>query len=576
MAYGGFTGYQDDPNTGLTSFQRENGPPISAFGPSAADLKARIDAAQQFAPVAVAANGPALAASGVPADYERESEDRVASALDATPAPVAASAPNMSVAPPLGPANVSTAQGEPAPAPTAQPAAAEQPRGVATPLLFDPKTKQTIYLRPGGDRNNPADLFTMAPATRGSPGGFQPSSIKISDANTAATPNDLEALREGSIDQKLAYQQAYDLHAETLAEQRAALDAQADANRIAQQEAQARVAQVQAKTNQLQLQYDQAKQDYNSSKVDPQRYMRGVAGIGNALAMGLGAYGAAITKSPNFAANFVNQQIQADIAAQEAAIRIKGAAANTALGDLQRQFGSLDLAKAAYGGAVLQEQKRKLDVLANNASTREAAANYLQGAAQLDAALQANDLAFRQAAAGHVEKTLTYRAPTSGTVGGPRPVTGDQFADASKGAPKGTTHKAEEKAAVVQDAVAAADEAGAAAGLVWDPKKREYVEGPSGSNALVGSSGLATEARQQAHGIISANAGKFAHALGERPPSVDMVDRYAGEFFTNGPQGVLHYKSRLSALRRNLDRSAGHAGSLPDTPEERAEDRGEE
>ena len=568
MAYGAFTGYQDDPNTGLTAFQRANGPPITAFGPAAADLKARIDAAGQFAPQAVAQNAPP-SPSGLPADYEAESADRVASALDATPAPVSP-APNMSAAPPPGAANASVAPPPGAAQVAAAPQAPSQ-RLEAIPQLYDPKTHATSYLKPGMDPSLATSYFVPTPGTAPTKGGYQPSSMKISGANTAATPNDLDALRENSIDQKLAYQQSYDLHAESLAEQRAAIDAQADANRIAMQEAQARQAQAQAKTNALQQQYDQAKQAFNSSSVDPGRYMRGIAGIGNALAMGMGAYGAAINKTPNFAANFVNQQIQSDIAAQEAAIRIKGAAANNALGDLQRQLGSLDLAKTAYSGAVLQEQKRRLEVLANNASSRESAANYLQGSAQLDAALQANDLAFRQQAAGKVETELRYCAPTAGTPAGQRQLTPDEFTGVLKGVPK-THGKTEEKAAVVQDARAAADEAGAAAGLVWDPKKGEYVEGPNGSNALVGSAGLATEARQQAHGIISANAGKFAHALGERPPSVDMVDRYAGEFFTNGPQGVLHYKSRLSALRRNLDRSAEHAGSLPDTPAEREPD----
>ena len=576
MAYGNIIGYEPGPQPGSYVFQRANGPPLPAFGPAAEELRAKLDASQQLAPP------PAVAPQ---ASAIQEQIASVQDNPDITPQAVAANTPALSSGGPDDPAASALAKqqvGEllsapPAPAtPAAAPPAAE-PHDREAVGLFRNSKGQVVYAEPGADPSVASNLFVKTAPVAGTKAGFAPSTMKVEGANTAATPQDLSALRSNAIDQREAYRLSYDLHAQNFAEQKAALDAQQNALLSSQQEAMQRQQQMQQKTDQLQQQYDQAKNDFANSKIDPNRYQRGAVGIGNALAMGLGAYGAAITKSPNFAANFVQQQTQNDIARQEAEIRIKGQTAQTALGDLNRQLGSQDLARTAYQGIQLQRAKTQLETLANSQGTREAAANYLLGASQLDAALQANDLAFRQKAAGHVSTDFRYHAATAGTPGGRDFVSAADATTARQLAPKGGhAAKVEEKTAVVHDALTAADEAGAAAGLKWDPKKGEYEEGPAGSNALVGSSGFATEARQNAHGIISANAGKFAHALGERPPSVDMVDRYAGEFFTNGPQGVLHYKARLSALRRNLERSAKHAGSLPDTAAERADERGDE
>ncbi len=593
MAYGNVVGYEPGPQPGAYAFQKADGSKFLAFGAPAEDLRSRVDASQQqlaavannpdVTPQAIAQNAPPP--TGLPADYQAASDARVASALDAGPAATIASSseplssqgpppaatlasePNMSVAPPGA-----------APA-TEQPASQEAPPKREAVPLFRNKKGEVVYSLPGENPGDSRVLYTETKPTGGSPGGYAPSSMKISGATNAVSPADVEALRENSIDQKLAYQQSYDLNAETMAEQRAALDAQESSNAIAAREAMDRQQQMQAKADDMSAQYDQAKKDYSNASIDPDRYMKQSAGGGwlKALGMALGAAGAALAKTPNFAQQFVEKQIEYDIRAQEAAIRIKGDRQQTMLGDLQRQLGSLDLAKSAYTGVMLQESKRRLETLANHAATRESAAQYLQGAAQLDAALQANDVNFRKQAAGTVETEYRYHLPTSGSAGN-RQIVSDTDAETAHRLFPEQKHaaKTEEKKAVVQDAITAADEAGAAAGLKWDQKQGEYVEGPAGSNALVGTSGYSTEARQKAHGIISANAGKFAHALGERPPSVDMVDRYAGEFFTNGPQGVLHYKSRLSALRRNLDRSSQHAGSLPDTAAERAEERGDE
>lgn len=575
MAYGQFTAYEPGPFPDSYRFSQQNGPPLVFTGPQAEALKQRLDASAQFAPVAVADNTPTVA-TALPASYQAESDDRVASALDATPLPIAASVapsapapgsapldtePNMSVAPQANAAPIAPPPGAPAPA-GAGPAGIGA-RDAAIPLTYDPKTKSTIYLRPGGDRNNPADLFTMAPGSAPTKAGFAPSVMKISGGSNAISPNDIAALRENSIDQKLAYQTAYDLQAENFAEQRATLDAQAASNAIAAREAQQRQQAMQDKADQLQAHYDQAKQDYGSSGIDAGRYMRG--NWLSSLGMALGSFGAALARTPNFAQEFVSQQIQNDIRSQEAAIKIKGDKQQTALGDLQRQLGSLDLAKTAYSGVMLQEAKRRLEVLANHQQTREAAANYVQGAAQLDALLQQNDVNFRKQAMGNVETEFRYHQGSAGSPGGPRPVTAEQFAGASHGAPKmHVSPKSQEQQFAVQDAKAAIIEAGAAVGLHWDPDKQEMV---GDTKLMAGGDSLATEAKIKAKEILGANAGTIAEAAGERKPPVGQIHEWVNDKMPSGANTGEHFKQFLSSAMRNADRKGRHAAVQTTEPE---------
>lgn len=587
MAYGNIVGYQPGPQPGAYAFQKADGGKFVAFGAPAEDLKARVDASQQqlaavqsnpdITPQAVAQNAPPVA-TALPASYEAEAQDNLNSAFDSTPLPAGSGQPlpaeapaqvaseaNMSVAPTANAPGASPNQAAPVQSATQQPSAVRG--GEGTPLFRDPKTKEVVYLEPGGDPKNPANLYTKTPATPVVRAGFSPHSMKVTGGSPTTTGADLEALRENSIDQKLAYQQSYDLHAESAAEQRGALDAQQQAIAISAREAQQRQQQMQAQTDDMSTKYEQAKTDYSNSSIDPDRYMKNSPGGGwlNALGMALGAAGATLTKSPNFAQQFVQQQIQNDIRSQEATIKIKGDRQQTALGDLQRQLGSLDLARTAYQGVMLNESKRRLEVLANHQQSRDMAAQYLQGAAQLDQALQANDEAFRKQAAGNVETEYRYRQASGGSAGGRNPVTMEQARTAYAVTPK--THvsaKSQEGKFAVEDSKAALHEAAAAVGLRWDPAKQEMV---GDAQTLAGSEQWSTEGLIKARQILGANAGTIAEAAGERKPPVGQIKDWVHDKLPGGADTAENYKQFLSGAMRNAERKGRHAVVETNEPE---------
>lgn len=543
MAYGNVVSYEPGPQPGSYAFQQANGSKFLAFGESAEDLRSRVDASAQnlasvqgnadITPQAVAANDPPSTA--LPASYEAESAANQAYAAGANSSSVSdaggASAGGMSgggspEAQALAKQQVAGLLSAPAAKP-ATAAPAESPEQ-GTLVVRDPKTHQLIYSEPGANPGDPRHTFAMGEAAPATKAGFAPSSMKVEGANAAATPGDLQHVRENEADQREAYKLSYDLHAQSLAEQRAAIDAQQSSLAVAQREQQERQQQMQAKADQLAQVYDAAKNDYANTRIDPERYQRGAVGIGNALAMGLGAYGAAITKSPNFAANLITQQTNNDIARQEAEMRIKGSAAQTALGDLNRQLGSLELAKTAYQGIQLQRAKGQLDLLANSTGTRDAAANYLQGSAQLDAALQANDLAFRQQALGHVTTDFRYHAASGGSRGGQQPLTIEQAREL-KGifpAQKGGAKKEEAEHAQTM-ALKGNDQVARAAGFVLNPETDQWEEGEHTLGAwdkIVGTLGGETEQHKNMIAAMKDYVPRKAHALGERPPPLAQIE----------------------------------------------------
>jgi hypothetical protein len=95
-----------------------------------------------------------------------------------------------------------------------------------------------------------------------------------------------------------------------------------------------------------------------TSKVDPDAYMKsggGSTAIFSTLGMMLGAFGSTLARTPNFAQEFVNGQINRHIQAQEAQIQIKGKAADNMLADLTRETGSLQNGKLAMRQLLLEK-----------------------------------------------------------------------------------------------------------------------------------------------------------------------------------------------------------------------------
>lgn len=133
----------------------------------------------------------------------------------------------------------------------------------------------------------------------------------------------------------------------------------------------------------LELARDNARQDFDvadklaqQAKIDPQRFWhdRGTGShILASLGVALGAFGSALTHTPNTAMEIVNHAIDNDIKAQEADMAQKNRTRETALQRLREQTGDLTSAKALYRDAALQAVQSKLGELGGGQQAAELA-----------------------------------------------------------------------------------------------------------------------------------------------------------------------------------------------------------
>lgn len=146
----------------------------------------------------------------------------------------------------------------------------------------------------------------------------------------------------------------YDQQAEESANQ--SIDARLEMQRMQERQAQLDAAQAQ-KDRWIDQHLRAAQRDQDliaQQKVDPRRLFHGesgmVTGIMSAVAVGLGAFGAALTGGQNTAAQIIQTRIQQDIDAQTNEIERKGARANNLISRMMQMKGmSIDEARAAAG-----------------------------------------------------------------------------------------------------------------------------------------------------------------------------------------------------------------------------------
>lgn len=189
--------------------------------------------------------------------------------------------------------------------------------------------------------------------TRGSPGGLTPlgkqTMEQYAEAQTMAAQHSAKASEFQQVGVDLAVkdaqaQQAY------LEERR--VQAMLEARDAAEEEAA-----IQQKVAGLEASYEKARQDFANARVDPDRYVKSKPG-GNwllGLSAALGAFGATLGRTSNFAMDFINARIADDVRSQEAEINVKGRDADNQLAQLTRSMGDLSLAKKAYRQLKLEE-----------------------------------------------------------------------------------------------------------------------------------------------------------------------------------------------------------------------------
>lgn len=453
MAYGNVIDYEPGPAPGSYNFATRDGKKLTLTGPSAEDLKKKLDASNAYLPQKTA---------GLEPTAPLESRADVGPTMSASPPRVAPE-----FAPPAAQlSSPNPGPRPPAPAPQAPPKEPGPPQARFVPYMST-AGGDTIALREGGDPSNPMDLVVQTRARSGSKGG------PVERARTVVDGYDRDPEYEEKRDaiygdMQISNDAARLAAADQIAAERALIE-ERQKDILAQAE-EARFTKQQVDTGVKQLSEKRAKavKEYSGSKVDPKRYLAGgknwLAGIANAM----GSIGAARIGAPGFAMNALESRIAQDIGAQEKEIAVKGEAADNALADLTREMGSADLAKNTLASIQREGVKLQLDMMASSTKDKEQQAYYSNIGNQLSLKQLEDQHAYIQGANGHVTRSIVMTQGSAGSAGGQRAVTAGEFEGASKGAPKTAeggrpppplASERTEKLSSWADAISAADEA---------------------------------------------------------------------------------------------------------------------
>lgn len=207
---------------------------------------------------------------------------------------------------------------------------------------------------------------------------------------------------------------------EQAAEERGFLEEQQRQLVAQQQQQQQQMETIKRGVAEKQVAYDIAQSKYNNfSEIDQDRIWKRKgtgARIISAISAALGAFGAALAKTPNFALEIINSEIERDIRSQEQEIAINRESAQNALADLQRQLGSMDLAKAALGAIQTQRVQLQLQGIATNAKIPSTIANFQKALAGLQQGYADKLEDYRQKATGEVTKSIVNVPGSAGGV----------------------------------------------------------------------------------------------------------------------------------------------------------------
>lgn len=396
MAVGNLVDYESLGN-GAFNFVDKTGGKKTFFGPEAADLAARIDATKKLGPQPTAMNDGAggttasdlvVPAGGFGGFGGQVPQPKIATDVP-TPAP-GAEGPPASIA--------RETQTAPQPGPQA--------------VFAGAKPGETVYKNPDGS----IFVETRSAPTKGGPveksrtvkGGFgENEEYKEVMAQNLATEREGLALGVRTALEQAAEERGF------LEEQRRQLVAQ-------QQQQQQQMETIKRGVAEKQVAYDIAQSKYNNfSEIDQGRIWKRKgtgARIISAISAALGAFGAALAKTPNFALEIINSEIERDIRSQEQEIAINRESAQNALADLQRQLGSMDLAKAALGAIQTQRVQLQLQGIATNAKIPSTIANFQKALAGLQQGYADKLEDYRQKATGEVTKSIVNVPGSAGGV----------------------------------------------------------------------------------------------------------------------------------------------------------------
>ena len=311
-------------------------------------------------------------------------------------------------------------------------------------------------------RQPDGSIGVYVPPTAGSPGGFTKLGKQTMEQHVATEATAAEAEQRAQAAKAAGVQAEVD----QAANEAGVAEEQKWQAQVAANDAQEEMRADQARYDALDSRFQKASEEARAGKVDENQYMRGATGVFSAIAMALGAAGAVLGRSPNFAQQFVDSQIDRNIKRQELELQTKRESAN-ALGELRKELGG-DLRLARVALKQMYTERAAAEARAASLSTKsDQVKNYsASAAAELEASAarqnEARQIAFREHLLGNKAYYSQGRAGSSGgflqpTLQGVQNVKDLQKPDAAGGAGGATPAGAVESLSGMAQAIVAAD-----------------------------------------------------------------------------------------------------------------------
>lgn len=301
-------------------------------------------------------------------------------------------------------------QSQPQPQPSPPPAYAAE--GI------DPVTQKKVY---GPVEMVNGQPMIRVPGSRGSPGGVTKLGQQTLDERAQAAQVAAEYGRKAAEAQKAGV----DLAIEQNENEKAFLQKQHENALLEEQNQRDEQAAAEKHVAELDAKANAAATEYASSRPPEQTTAQSIAsGIGAAL----GAFGASLARTPNFAAELIQQLAANRMRKWEAEVAIKGKNADNLLARYKDALGDMKLAKSAVKATLLKQATIEFQQTALSTKSEQMANNYRQLSAASSAsaatAEQEKEQAFRE---NFYTNKLNYRQGTAGTPGGLVPMTQESY-----------------------------------------------------------------------------------------------------------------------------------------------------
>lgn len=264
-------------------------------------------------------------------------------------------------------------------------------------------------------RQQDGSIGVFRAPTRGSPGGL----TALGKQTMAQYAQAAVASGEHSAKAAEAQQIGVDIAVQDAEARQAFIQKQQELNLLEQHRQQDEERELQEKVSNLNAKYDLARQTFADARADPTRIGRGGKKWLFGLSAALGAFGAGLARTPNFAMDFINARVADDIRSQEAEINVKGRDADNQLATLTRSLGDLKLAKTAYRQLKLEEASLEGQRIAGQFKGQAIAANAMMVAEQAAAeGIKVGEQRSREFVEHVMKEKLYYRQGSAGSAGG--------------------------------------------------------------------------------------------------------------------------------------------------------------